>query len=104
MIVESKNYKLKDYIELINIIDELTEDPDLYINLKAITERFIKIDNSFNHSPWNLLQILSQLQMIVPKRIGNNTVKELLDEDKPGCDLSKFYRERENSQSLKGQN
>lgn len=92
----TRKYGKEKNKEVLDIIDELTEDPDLYINLKAITERFIKIDNEYDHSSWDLLQILSQLQMIIPKRIGNNTVKEMLEEDKPGCDLSKFYKERGN--------
>ena len=80
--------------ELNNLIEELTEDQDLYINLYDLVERFVNIDAQYNHTSWNLMQILSQLQMLAPRRMGNNTVKELLADGKSGCDLTKFYKSR----------
>lgn len=73
---------MTDNQELNNLIEELTADPDLYVSLKDLTVRFVEIDDEFNHRPWNLLQIFSQLQIMVPKRIGNNIVKEMLESNK----------------------
>lgn len=36
------------------------------VPINELAERFIKIDKEFSGRPWNILQILSQINMIVP--------------------------------------
>ena len=36
------------------------------VPVKDLVERFIKIDKEFNGEPWNILQILTNIDMIVP--------------------------------------
>lgn len=45
-------------------IEIMTENPNMYVNLKDLTERFIRIDEEYNHEPWNLEQILANVRMI----------------------------------------
>ena len=59
-----------EYAEEINkMINEYTEDRSLYINKAALVERFVEIDEYFNHRPWNLMQILANINMIVEEVI-----------------------------------
>ena len=45
-------------------IRELTRDTDLYVNLSELVERFVEIDEYYNHEDWNLLQILANINMV----------------------------------------
>lgn len=53
----------------INDIETMTENSNMYINLKNLVERFIKIDEEYNHEPWNLEQIIANINMIIPVEI-----------------------------------
>ena len=50
-------------------IEKLTKDDNLYVNLSELVERFVEVDEYYNHEPWNLLQILSNINMIIPIEI-----------------------------------
>lgn len=39
---------------------------DKTVPIKDLVERFIDIDKGFNGEPWNILQILTNINMIVP--------------------------------------
>ena len=39
---------------------------DKTVPIKDLVERFIDIDKEFNGRPWNILQILTNINMIVP--------------------------------------
>lgn len=39
---------------------------DKTVPIKDLVERFIEIDKEFNREPWNILQILTNIDMIVP--------------------------------------
>ena len=41
----------------------MTENPNMYVNLKELVERFIEIDKYYNHTPWNLEQIITNIRM-----------------------------------------
>lgn len=45
-------------------IRELTRDADLYVNLTELVERFVEIDEYYNHEDWNLMQILANINMV----------------------------------------
>ena len=60
--------------ELNNMISEYTEDKSLYINKAALVERLVKIDEYFDHRPWNLMQILANINMIVPESFNGKGV------------------------------
>ena len=57
-----------DQKELDNVRRELLSRPDQYITFKDLVERFDKIDAEFNHSPWNLLQIYSNFNILIGDR------------------------------------
>lgn len=51
-------------------IRELTRDTDLYVNLSELVERFVEIDEEYNHEDWNLMQILANINMVDHVKIG----------------------------------
>lgn len=50
-------------------IKELTRDTDLYINVSELVERFVEVDEEYNHEDWNLMQILANINMLVPVKM-----------------------------------
>ena len=44
-------------------IEIMTENPNMYVNLKELVERFIEIDKYYNHELWNLDQILTNIRI-----------------------------------------
>ena len=50
-------------------IEIMTENPNKYVNLKELVERFIEVDEYYNHEPWNLEQIIANINIIVPVEI-----------------------------------
>lgn len=46
--------------------EERMIDTDKTIPISELVERFIGIDKEFNGEPWNLRQILSNINMIIP--------------------------------------
>lgn len=46
--------------------EEMMLDSDKTVPISELVERFIEIDKAYNGQPWNLLQILSNIDMIVP--------------------------------------
>lgn len=46
--------------------EEMMIDSDKTVPISELVERFITIDQEYNGRPWNLLQILSNINMIVP--------------------------------------
>ena len=44
-------------------IEIMTENPNMYVNLKELVERFVEIDASYNHEPWNLQQIITNINI-----------------------------------------
>ena len=43
---------------------KLNEDKDCYLRIGDIVERFKEIDEHYNHSPWTLIQIFSNLNIL----------------------------------------
>ena len=50
-------------------IKELTRYTDLYINVSELVERFVEVDEEYNHEDWNLMQILANINMLVPVKM-----------------------------------
>ena len=65
IIIDMKGIKLKrledDDIKI--DIEIMTENPNMYVNLKELVERFIEIDKYYNHELWNLDQILTNIRI-----------------------------------------
>lgn len=55
--------------ELKDRISKYIEDESLYINKADLVRRFVEVDEYYNHEPWNLMQILTNINMIVEKKI-----------------------------------
>lgn len=51
--------------ELNDVRQELLNRPDQYITFRDLVKRFDEIDAEFNHSPWNLLQIYNNFNILV---------------------------------------
>lgn len=71
------------------LIGELTRDKSKYVNVKNLVDRFVRTDMKFNHQPWTLAQILSNISIMctideddIPRQIW-------LDEH-PAIDRIKF--------------
>lgn len=58
---------MKEMKELNDVRQELLSRPDQYITFKDLVERFDDIDAEFNHSPWNLLQIYNNFNILIGK-------------------------------------
>lgn len=56
--------------ELNDVRQELLNRPDQYITFKDLVERFDEVDTEFNHSPWNLLQIYNNFNILIGKESG----------------------------------
>lgn len=42
-----------------------------YVSVADLAERFEEIDEYYNHTPWNLKQILNNINIFVPIEIGS---------------------------------
>lgn len=51
--------------ELANVRQELLSRPDQRITFKDLVERFDEVDAEFNYSPWNLLQIYNNFNILI---------------------------------------
>ncbi len=51
--------------ELNDVRQELLNRPDQYITFRDLVERFDDVDEYFNHTPWNLLQIYSNFNILI---------------------------------------
>ena len=51
-------------------IEIMTENPNMYVNLKDLVERFMEIDEYYNHEHWNLQQIIANIRMVDSIEIG----------------------------------
>lgn len=54
------------YMEL--YYEEQMIDSDKTISLKELVERFIEIDKEYNGQPWDIKQILSNINIIPPNQ------------------------------------
>lgn len=54
------------------LIKEMTENSDLYVPVSDLVERFIEVDEYFNHETWNLRQILRNIDIIKPLLLIRN--------------------------------
>ena len=52
--------------EVQRFIKELTENSNAYVNIKDLVNLLVDNDKYYNHKPWNLLQILANINLIVP--------------------------------------
>lgn len=50
--------------EVQTYVDYLTSDKDCYVNLTELVERFVEIDEEYNHENWNLMQILANFNLM----------------------------------------
>ena len=51
--------------ELSDVRHSLLNRPDQYIAFRDLVERFDEVDTEFNHSPWNLLQIYNNFDILI---------------------------------------
>ena len=60
---EYKEYE-KDLNEL---KEEILEEGNILVSKRDLLERFVKIDNDYSNRPWNLLQILANINILIGK-------------------------------------
>lgn len=51
--------------ELNDVRQKLLSRPDQYITFRDLVERFDDVDEYFNHSSWNLLQIYNNFNILI---------------------------------------
>lgn len=56
--------------ELKKLLDRMKQEEG-YVEVSALAERFEDVDNEYNHSPWNLLQILNNINIFIPLRLDD---------------------------------
>lgn len=77
---EDKEYK-KDLNEL---KEQILKEGDTLVSKRDLLERFVKIDNEYEHSPWNLLQICNNFNILIGEKprtdvISRQAVKEFVE-------------------------
>jgi hypothetical protein len=55
-----------DKRKLEQIYDELDSDENAYISVRRLIQLFVKLDEEYNHQPWDLLRILRCIDVICP--------------------------------------
>lgn len=55
-----------DKRKLEQIYDELDSEENAYISVRRLIQLFVKLDEEYNHQPWDLLQILRCIDVICP--------------------------------------
>lgn len=60
--LKDENYKRK----LEQIYDELDAEENAYIPVRRLIQLFVKLDEEYNHQPWDLLRILRCIDVICP--------------------------------------
>lgn len=66
------------------------------VPINELAERFIKIDKEFSGRPWNILQILSQINMIVPvedRKCVETGAEEFQKDKLPNLELLQYKAE-----------
>lgn len=63
----NENYKRK----LEQIYDELDSEEDACIPVRRLIQLFVKLDEEYNHQPWDLLRILRCIDVICPMYIDD---------------------------------
>lgn len=66
-------------------IESLTLDKNLYVSLQELTDRFIDIDNEFDHELWDLHQILANFMMLTRTSLNS---WYFCDDKLPECHLT----------------
>lgn len=56
----------KEYEKDLNDLKEqILKDGDTLVSKRDLVERFCEIDREYNGSPWNLLQILTNINILI---------------------------------------
>lgn len=63
----NENYKRK----LEQIYDELDSEENACIPVRRLIQLFVKLDEEYNHQPWDLLRILRCIDVICPMYIDD---------------------------------
>ena len=59
--------KYQNFIEKINEDENSTEDDEnKTVPIRDLVERFIDVDKEFTGKPWNIMQILKNIDMVIP--------------------------------------
>lgn len=66
------SFGTKDYYEEIAYLLEQLKNCKGYVSVSELAERFEEIDKEYNSEPWNLMQILSNINILVPVYITDN--------------------------------
>lgn len=65
--LKDENYKRK----LEQIYDELDSEENACIPVRRLIQLFVKLDEEYNHQPWDLLRILRCIDVICPMYIDD---------------------------------
>ena len=66
--------RLSDNVDMDKETKDLLEEmkrSNGYISIAELVERFEEIDEYYNHESWNLKQILSNINIIIPVKISD---------------------------------
>lgn len=72
----------KKYFEEVNEYYNKLSNEDGYIKVSELVERFKEVDDYYNNSDWNLLQILSNINLFIPiskKEIITEAFNEVIE-------------------------
>lgn len=60
-----------DKRKLEQIYDELDSEENAYISVRRLIQLFVKLDEEYNHQPWDLFRILRCIDVICPMYIDD---------------------------------
>lgn len=78
----------KEYEKDLNHLKErILKDGDTLVSKRDLLERFCEVDEAYNSDPWNLLQILTNINILIgqepcEKAVNEEAVKNVLSRQK----------------------
>lgn len=60
------SFGTKDYYEELNRLLVKMKSSNGYVSVSELTERFEEVDKEYKSEPWNLMQILTNINIFVP--------------------------------------
>lgn len=73
--LEQKPCKYEEYEKDLNEIKEqILKDGNTLVFKQELLDRFVDVDNEYKNSPWNLLQILANINILIGEKFCENAV------------------------------
>lgn len=84
------SFGTKDYYEELNRLLVKMKSGNGYVSVSDLAERFEEIDKEYKSEPWNLMQILTNINIFIPADVERGitllkATRELLNKQNESC-------------------